>query len=139
MEKLVIDAGVALKWFLNEEFSEQARSIMKQDYEFHVPDLFFLETSAVLSKKARRRELYINEATRIRNILALFPFDVTPDEYLKDQAFDLSLKFKVSMYDCMYIMLAMAVEGKMITADRRFYRSMQQFGLAEWVALVQGE
>lgn len=136
MAKFVIDAGVGLKWFLDEGHSEKARSYLRSNVEYYIPRLFYLETSAVLTKKMRRRELDKKEATHIRHTLGAFPFDVTPDEYLEDQAFDLAMLQHVSMYEAMYIVLAITIEGRMITSDKRFARSMEQVGLADWIEVV---
>ncbi len=136
MGRLVIDAGVGLKWFLEEDNSDKARAVLKWNDEFYVPQLFYLETSAVLTKKVRRRELDRDEATRIHHTLSSFPFDTTPDDILAEQAFDLSLLHHVSMYDAMYIVLAIGIEGRMVTSDKRFCRAMEQVGLGDWVSMV---
>ena len=136
MAKYVIDVGVGLKWFLDEEQADKARSNLSRNVEYFIPRLFYLETSAVLAKKVRRRELDKNEATRIRQTLGAFPFDVTPNEFLEDQSFDLALLHQISMYDAVYIVLAIAIEGKMLTSDTRFAKAMEQVGLVEWIEVV---
>jgi len=51
---IVLDASVALKWFIDEEGSESARKILldlqESPSEFIIPELFFIEMLSVLSR-----------------------------------------------------------------------------------------
>ena len=50
---LVIDAGVAIKWYVPEVLEVEAKCVLDPSYSLHVPELFFAEFGNILWKKAR--------------------------------------------------------------------------------------
>lgn len=50
MSILVVDAGVAAKWFFDEPLSDEAARLLDPSYELHAPDFFLLEIDNVLCK-----------------------------------------------------------------------------------------
>jgi hypothetical protein len=57
MTSLVIDASVAIKWFLPEEHSISAIRLLEAGHELLAPDLIFAECGNVLWNKWLRQEL----------------------------------------------------------------------------------
>ena len=57
MTTLVIDASVAIKWFLPERYSINAIRLLDAGHELVAPDLVFPECGNVLRKKWLRQEL----------------------------------------------------------------------------------
>ena len=55
--KLVVDASVAVKWLITEEWTEESRRLLAASIDRHAPDLILAETANVLWKKARRGEI----------------------------------------------------------------------------------
>ena len=55
--RVVVDASVAVKWYLEEDHAAPARRLLDGTYELIVPDLFFMEIGNVLWKRWRRGEL----------------------------------------------------------------------------------
>ena len=52
-------------------------------------------------------------------------------------AYQLSLDTQRSLYDCLYLALAEAVDGMMVTADRRFYTSLTGSSYGRRVSWVE--
>ena len=50
---LVVDAGVAIKWYVPEIHEREAKRFLDPAHTLHVPDLFFPEFGNILWKKAR--------------------------------------------------------------------------------------
>ena len=48
MNKFVVDASVAIKWYLPENFSEDADRLLNPLFELLVPELLFAETGNIL-------------------------------------------------------------------------------------------
>ena len=54
MSTYVVDASVAAKWFIEEEHTAAARSVLDQRNDLHVPDIFLVETDSIVCKWVRR-------------------------------------------------------------------------------------
>lgn len=124
MSRYVVDASVAIKWFLPEIHSEAALGLRNARYRLHVPALMTLELGNVLAKRIRRRELTQAEGAVILKALAQLPLQWHADDRLFPAAYQLALDTRRSVYDCLYLALAEAVDGAMITADRKFYAAL---------------
>jgi predicted nucleic acid-binding protein len=59
--------------------------------------------------------------TEVQNV----PWVWHPDKMLFAKAFDLADETGRSLYDCLYLSLALAIDGQMVTADRKFYEALQ--------------
>jgi hypothetical protein len=53
----VVDASVAIKWFLPEIHSDAALRLLAGEHTLHAPDLIFSEFGNVLWKRFRKREI----------------------------------------------------------------------------------
>lgn len=124
MIRYVVDASVAIKWFLPEAHSEAALRLCAPSYRLHVPALMTLELGNVLAKKIRRGELTRAEGEEVLKELRYLPLQRHADERLFPVAYQLALDTQRSLYDCLYLALAEAVDGVMVTADRKFYTSL---------------
>ena len=74
MTRIVVDASVAVKWFLPEDFRRCAY-VPHPDYELLAPDLLWAELGNVLWKKHRRGELDQRTATRLLGDFSRLPID----------------------------------------------------------------
>lgn len=70
MSRYVVDASVAIKWFIPEIHSEAALGLRSSCVRLHVPALMTLELGNVLAKRIRRRELTQAEGDVILKELA---------------------------------------------------------------------
>jgi predicted nucleic acid-binding protein len=48
---------------------------------------------------------------------------------LREKAFEIALETGSSIYDCLYLALAEALDSNMVTADRRFFLALQNGSL----------
>lgn len=65
MRRHVVDAGVVIKWFVEEVQADQARELQDDQYELFAPDLLWPESGNILWKKVQRGELMADEARLI--------------------------------------------------------------------------
>jgi len=124
VNRYVVDASVAIKWFLPEVHSEAALRLCPPRYRLHVPALMRLELGNVLVKRIRRGELTRAEGDVVLEELTHLPLQRHADDRLFPAAYQLALDTQRSLYDCLYLALAEAVDGVMVTADRKFYSSL---------------
>lgn len=135
---MVIDASVGVKWFLPEIHAAQARQWRDGPDELHSPAcLFDLEIANVLWKKVRHAELTNAEAELILGSLPALPLTRHPEQDLLHLAFDLSTRTQRTVYDCLYLALAVQLDDRMVTADRRLFNSLAGSQWANYICWVE--
>lgn len=137
MGPFVLDASVALKWFLPEEQSEHALRLRAASADLHVPAFFLLEFGHVVCKKQRRRELSMDDAVYIVRIIRSVALRRHEDAALLPRALELALRLNSGLYDCMYLALAIELDCRLVTADRRLTRLVRGTTLADSVLWIE--
>jgi predicted nucleic acid-binding protein len=122
---VVVDAGVAIKWYVPEIHASAAKRLLRPNLTLHVPDLFFAEFSNILWKKARLLkvpEITEEEGREILGLVLGVSLTVHPMAPLARTAYELAVRSRrTPVYDCCYLALAIAQDCRMVTADRTFY------------------
>ncbi len=132
-----MDASVGAKWFVPEVHAAEARAWRTGPDELHVPAFFFdLEIANILWKKVRRAEITRADADLILGQLPALPLTRHPESPLLASAFDLAHRTQRTVYDCLYLALAVQLGGRMLTADQRFYNSLAGTPWAPYVCWV---
>lgn len=134
MSVLVADASVAVKWFVPEVQSAEARQWRTGPDELHAPAIFFdLEISNILWKKVRRGEITRADADLILAQLPALPLTRHPETPVLALAFDLADRTNRTVYDCLYLAMAVQLGGRMLTADQRLVNCL---AATQWVSSV---
>lgn len=136
---LVIDASVAIKWFVQETLRPQARALLAARHEFVAPDLLVAKIANIAWKKTVRGEIPLEQARSIVRTVVLPPFISTFAEStaLRERAFALAVQWKHPVYDCFYAACAEAVSAPLVSADEKFLRLLKAHGGAlQGVSLV---
>jgi len=129
----VIDSSVAVKWFVPEVLSEEAAHLLDGSWELLAPDLLFPECGNTLWKKVGRGELTVDEARAILGALTQVPFAVVPSSGLMAAALEIAVAHQRSVYDSLYVALAVLRECALITADDRLVNAVARGPLAAHV------
>jgi predicted nucleic acid-binding protein len=125
MSIYIVDAGVMVKWFLPEIHTEKALRLQNPIYELHAPDFMRLEATNVLLKKVRRKELSPSDAQTILKTFTKLPISFYSWEMLLEDAWHIAQESYRSLYDTLYVALALQLKGKMVTSDRKCYDGIQ--------------
>jgi len=120
-EALVIDASVAVKWYLPEIHADAAARCLDEKYSLLIPDLFLAEFSNVLWKKCRIGEISDTDAQIIFATLEKVPLENFRHKELMLPAYELATGLDRTVYDCTYLALAVLQGCRLLTADRRFF------------------
>jgi predicted nucleic acid-binding protein len=99
-----------------------------------VPGLFDVEIGNILWKKMRRTELDPMEAGTILRQLELLPIIRHADAPLVREAVGMAQNIQRTVYDCLYLALAVQIGGQMVTADERLFNSLSVYPL--WATSV---
>jgi len=117
---LVPDAGVGVKWFVPEPEADNAARLLDARFELHTPSYFFTEAASVLQRKvALDRTLSEAEALDVFRLLQTVPMTVHATEGLLEDAFRHGVGYRRPVYDSLYLVLAVVLGGRVVTADRR--------------------
>lgn len=137
MTRVVVDASVAVKWFVPEELSADARKLLAPEYELLAPDLLWAELGNALWKKHRRQELDRRTASRLFRDFARVPIQFHPAERWTEAALEVAIRHDITVYDGLYLVLAAGNDCRLVTADRRL-REASRGGvirnLVDWVS-----
>jgi len=124
----VIDASVAIKWYVPEQHQEQALKLLalarSGDVEFHIPDLIYCEAASVLWKRVRLGEITEAESAAIAPALLDVPKIVHPSAILLPSALKTACLAGRSTYDCFYLALAEFLGANLITADMKLFNAL---------------
>ncbi|MGA7218695.1 MAG: type II toxin-antitoxin system VapC family toxin [Candidatus Sulfotelmatobacter sp.] len=140
MTSLVLDASVAVKWVIpaaQESFTHESLQLLKRhmdgDIRFVVPDVFWAEVGSVLWKGVRRKR-WNQSVARVglaeiikRNFLTFSSLELLPEALI------LALAYERSIYDCIYVALAIQFRTEMITADERLANALAARLPVKWL------
>jgi predicted nucleic acid-binding protein len=88
----VVDACVAIKWFVPEIHKEAARRLRNPSYQLHVPNLFLMEFGNIVCKKLRRKEISLEVGKLIVNQIQNVLLEWHQDDGLFPKAFEMANK-----------------------------------------------
>lgn len=120
MSKLiVIDASVAIKWYITESDSLKAKNwynrIQAGKILAVIPDYFYLECCNIFLK---RYHITHDECIATLGDIEQLGLEVVPLSMLKmSQVIALASKYNITMYDAVYLEVARIAETKVVTAD----------------------
>jgi len=124
IQAAVVDASVAVKWVVPENGSGRARSLAQA--KLAAPDLLFVECANILWKKVRMGHLTRREAADCLRLLLDMPVAVVGSRELLDSALRLSLELDHSVYDCLYLALALQRRFPLVTADEKLAKAARK-------------
>jgi predicted nucleic acid-binding protein len=119
----VVDASVALKWFLPESDSSGTERILTAfltgTVYLYAPDLLLIEAASALWRRTIvLKELGPSDAKAIYRDLLTLPLNFQPSERLAASALSFAITHRHSTYDSVYCSLAIEMDCEFITADR---------------------
>ena len=122
---LVVDASVAIKWFLPEIHSDGARLILESKWDLWAPEYIWAEFGSTLRKKIRLEEVTVEEAEDILKDFMRFPIQTHGSKLLLNSAWGLAKISGATIYDSLYLALAKVRECSLVTADNKFYHAIK--------------
>jgi predicted nucleic acid-binding protein len=132
--KLVVDASVAVKWYVPEIGSTQASMLLQSAARLVAPDLLIAEFGNILWKKVRRDELTAEEAHDIVDaFVTVPPVVIRPSTSLLRGALEIANGLQRPVYDALYLALAVAENCTLVTADDALVRAIRRTVLQRFI------
>lgn len=128
MDNLVIDSSVAVKWFVVEPYSVEARRILDayQDglLSFLAPDLINAEFGNIIWKKNLFQGLAASDAQAILDKFWQLQFTFRPTAELLKDAYEIALAHRRTVYDALYLALSVREDCPCVTADEKLVNAV---------------
>ncbi len=137
MSLYVVDASVVVKWFVPEVHTDAALRLRHTSRALHAPDFLTIAFGNVLCKKVRQDEITRDEADAAMDTFRALPVQLHPWQSHFDRAYALAQETRRSLYDCLYLALAVLMEGEMVTADRKFLGALHEGPYAKHLRWVE--
>ncbi|MEO8505551.1 MAG: type II toxin-antitoxin system VapC family toxin [Acidobacteriota bacterium] len=117
---MVLDTSVAIAWYLPESFAHEARvyrdRLAAGKIRCVVPGLHFWEFGNVLRTYARRGEIDTDLAREIFDLHLDADLEVVEPD--RRRVLEVALDFGATLYDSVYIQLALEHDLPLLTAER---------------------
>ncbi|MFW6159305.1 MAG: type II toxin-antitoxin system VapC family toxin [Planctomycetota bacterium] len=136
MKVCVVDASVVAAAFFPEVDADAAGALLASETELHAPDLIYAEFANVAWKRHRRHEIDEQEADDLLADFLRLPLQITPCSELACVALSLALRTGRTVYDSLYLALAVRLDAVMVSSDRRLVNALARRPLGEHVAWV---
>ncbi len=127
--KIVCDASVIVKWVIREDYSDHAERIridhLNGRITVVIPSIAIAEIASALRKYYLRKLISEDYMRRTLDLLSnslLNVYDITWDSIIS--ASELSIRYGISVYDAIYVDLAMRLNTVMYTADDALVKSL---------------
>jgi len=140
---VVVDASVAVKWCLpveQEELVPEAEELLdsyqRNETGFVVPDTFWLELGNALWKAVRREKISAENAMSALRSVRDLEIPTVPSFDLVPQALSLGIKHRRTVYDSLYVALAVQSKNHLITADERLANALAAHLPVKWLGAI---
>jgi predicted nucleic acid-binding protein len=137
MSVYVVDASVAVKWFLPESGAADALRLQDPQHTLHAPTFLDVEVSNVFWKRIRRGDMQRTDADDALKSLFALPVIRHSGAQLLIAAFDLACRLDRTVYDALYLALAIQLNAQMATTDERLVNSLAGTPFAAYIVRLQ--
>lgn len=115
---IVVDASVAVKWFIREAQSDAAERLLGSDEVRIAPDHVLAEVGQVLLRRLRAGIVSEEQCREAMEALTRL-LHLVPARDIAAPAFAIASAASCSMYDALYVALAERWDATLVTADLR--------------------
>ncbi len=134
MNKIIVDANVVVKWFIEEKDSPKAKILRAKfidgEIELIIPSLLFFEVLNALKYSKLFNQAELNDAGES---LENYGFNViTIKKKIREHMVKIAVEHDISIYDASYLGLSIAMGGILFTADEKIIKKLPK-RLKKWV------
>ena len=120
MAAWIIDASVAVKWFIREADSAKANRLILESHELHAPDLILIEFANALRKCVRAGAAPLTFAEKSLITMPRLFQRLMPTGVLMTDALRAACALGHPIYDCIYLAASRSSGLPVLTADTVF-------------------
>lgn len=128
---LVLDASVVVKCLVPELDSDKSKRLLARwsqgDFEVAAPAMISVEVASMLSKRTLRGLLPEDRAISLYQEFVHLQIPLEPIAGPMPVALKIALRYRRSIYDTLYLALALEMGWDFITADEKLFNAMHAF------------
>lgn len=142
---ICVDASLAAKWVLAEEYSEQALDLLAACVQARerilAPFLLPIEITNILRQRMVQDRISLADAQELVRHFLTLPVTVSSPPQLHERALVIADAFNLpAVYDAHYIALAQLTGCDLWTDDRRMLRALSgKLSFVKWIGEYSGE
>jgi predicted nucleic acid-binding protein len=136
--KLVVDASVVVKWFVEEDGQTEAIAILERNDECFAPDLVLVEVAGAFDKKIKAGAVAREQAFEAL-ITIQSKMTMVAGTRLIESALDLASELNHPVADCLYLSCALELGSLLVTADQIFIQRAAAKGYGHVVLALGNE
>jgi predicted nucleic acid-binding protein len=130
LKDVVIDSSVVIKWIVPQAYSEKAGEVLASyqagGLRLLAPDLLNAEVGNILWKYHRFQGLPKSDVQEALEVFKGLNWAIAPLNLLLDDALNLAIEYGRTVYDSLFISLALREGCQLITADERLVNAVSQ-------------
>ncbi len=119
MKRFVIDASILVKLFFEESHSDASFRHVRRADELLAPELLWVEVANVVWKRHRRGEIGAADAAGVLEEMLRVPVVTHAHAGLVASALALASETGRTVYDCLFLALAISQDIPMLTGDKK--------------------
>jgi predicted nucleic acid-binding protein len=133
---IIVDAGVAVKWFVAEQDARIADEIASSGHRLFAPQILLAEVANALIRKAMIGLMSTADAQRYWRSLSNYLDGLIAVDDMIEPALVNACELRHPIYDLTYLEIARRLDAQLITADRRFITKLANTDLARHVTFL---
>ena len=140
VDKICIDASLALKWVLPETYTDRAQELLRgwitKGYTLIAPTLFIFEVTSALRNKVHREIITQEDGFSALNQISRGRIELITSPNLIERAWAISKDLELpTAYDAFYLALAKEEGCEFWTADKNLVKILKRHKIrwAKWI------
>ena len=126
MDQIIVDANVIVKWFIEENNSNNAKILRSKfidgEIELIAPSLLYFEVLNALKYSKLFTQAELNDAGES---LENYGFNIiTIQKEIREFMIKIAVEYDMSIYDASYLGLSIAMGGTLYTADEKILKKL---------------
>lgn len=135
-KEVIVDASVVVKWFVEEEYSREAR-LMRDAYanrliDIAAPSLLPYEVLNALKYSGAFGEEELKEVAKTLEDFQLTLYNL--EGKLAEKSVELAMRKGITIYDASYVALAQILNTELYTADEKLIRKVRGLNIIKHIA-----
>ncbi len=137
MNRFVVEAPVAVKWFVPEPMYANAVRLFEGPNELLVTDVFFSEFADILRRKISLGEMTREEALKVYSALSAVPLTVNPTEPLMETALEIAVSMGRPIKVGLNLSLAVQQDCRLVTVNKSLYDGLMATPFSRYLKWIE--